>query len=178
MIDELTDILGGFVGLTFRLSGETESGLYVDRLPDISDDSLRQILPDDKGEAEAWADIEQRGIRRFYSMFLRELNLTHHVADTAEALCLLGKYREQLAAPLQMMLGAELMHERATSPRLNVYTTLDGRAKASEAEQELSRRAEDELSDAVRSIDVHSSGCFSSDGPRAAGLITFTTPTI
>lgn len=174
---QIINILKGYIGLSLMTSGETESGLYVDGLPDITEANVDLCTTESNAE-DAWDKIEARGIRRFYSMFVRELNKHHKVQDRAKIECLIQEHREGLAFALQYVLGAELMHTRTNSPRINAYTGL-ANDRVKELEGTFIDRAAEELEDAIASIDIHASNCFECENqPQAADLVTFIEPTI
>lgn len=174
---QIINILKGYIGLSLMTSGETESGLYVDGLPDITEANVDLCTTESNAE-DAWDKIETRGIRRFYSMFVRELNRTHKIHDRTKIECLIRENKEALAFALQYILGAELMHTRTNSPRINAYIGLAVN-RAKELEGTFVDRASEELEDAIAGIDIHASACFDCDDqPQAADIITFTEPII
>lgn len=174
---QIITILKGYIGLSLMTSGEVASGLYVDGLPDITEANVDLCTTANNAE-EAWNSIENRGIRRFYSMFVRELNKSHKVSDRTKIECLINEHKENLAFALQYVLGAELMHTRSSSSRVNAYTGL-GKERAKELEGIFVDRAAEELQDAIAGIDIHSSACFEcEEQPQAADFVTFIEPLI
>jgi hypothetical protein len=70
------------------------------------------------------------------------------------------------------------MYTRATSSRVNAYTTID-RKKAGEMREELYAAFLKELTMVVNSIDVHASTCFTcEDNLQPNDFITFREPII
>lgn len=156
------DCLKDYIGLSSRVDATAESGLYVDALPDIS-----LILTDkttEKGETveELWGQVEKRGILKFRTLFINELNRCHRIADVKVAECLICKNKELLATSLWYLLGAELLTENLGSPRINRHTTID-RDRNRDFRSELMSTFYHELAVAVEGIDIHSSSCIESE---------------
>lgn len=169
------DCLIGYIGLSSRIAtcpsqqreGEVGanmalSGLYVDTLPDISLELTEKTPEIDEEIIELWQLVEKRGILKFRTLFISEVNRCHHVTDVKLAECLICDNKELLATSLWYLLGAELLLENLGSPRINRYTTLD-RDKNKELRAELMDVFTHELSVAVAGIDVHNSSCIESD---------------
>jgi len=177
-LQETQSELANYVGLSSMMS-EAGSGLYCDQLPDITEEGVASLCPETKTLDKLWKDIEARGIRRFYSMIVREINNTHRVHDGAKIICLIKEYKEVLAFALQYTLGAEIMHERLNSSNINIYTNLDAHDRSRELEESFIQRANDELADAVASFDIHNSDCFACAGDvQPNDIVTFTETTI
>ncbi len=120
------DCLKGYIGLSAKLSVEVESGLYVEALPDIS--LLLSEGISEKGNdkvLEMWKDVEERALRKFRTLFIREINATFKISDIAVSDCLICKNKEVLATALWYFLGAELLTEGLGSSRINRFTTID-----------------------------------------------------
>lgn len=149
----------GYIGLSSRLGEESESGLYVDALPDISI-TLVEKLTDQVGETfeDLWSTIEKRGVLKFRTLFLNALNKCYKVKSMDTAECLIEENLGVMATSLWYLLGAELMFERASSARLNRYTTIE-KGKAKELRDAYMQIFHDELTAAVNSIDLYESDC-------------------
>lgn len=171
MIDELK----GYIGL---FSGDTppaESGLYIDALPDIFTQILEDIARGDEKTTDTWERIEERGILKFRTLFIAEVNKCHKISDISKCECLIISNKEVLATALWYLLGAEVMLTRRASSRINA-ATID-RGKSKELRSYFEDQFAKELSTAVASIDIHSSECFlEEDQPEPRQLITFETP--
>lgn len=171
MLDELK----GYIGL---LSGESvvaKSGLYIDALPDISLQIIEDITRADEDSTETWSRIEDRGILKFRTLFIAEVNKCHKVTNIELCECLIQSNKEILATALWYLLGAEVMLTRRASSRINM-ATID-RNKPKELRAYFEDQFSKELSTAVASIDIHQSECFPEDDtPEEKQLITFATP--
>lgn len=171
MLDELK----GYIGFLSNAPVEAESGLYVDALPDISLQQLEDITTDEKDGCETWSRIEDRGILKFRTLFIAEVNKCHKITDIKTCECLILSNKEILATALWYLLGAEVMLSRRASSRINV-TTID-RNKPKELRAYFEDQFQKELSTAVASIDIHASECFTEEEqPEPRQLITFTKP--
>lgn len=173
MLEELK----GYIGLFSNAPRPAESGLYVDALPDISLQLLEDITTDEENGCETWSRIEDRGILKFRTLFIAEVNKCHKVSDIKICECLILSNKEILATALWYLLGAEIMLERRASSRINV-ATID-RNKPKELRAYFEDQFAKELSTAVASIDIHGSECFpEEEHPEPRQLITFETPII
>lgn len=152
------DCLIGFIGLSGKGGEAAESGLYVDALPDISIAFIEKLVAENETAADLWQTIEKRAILKFRTLFVSEINRTHKISKIDVCECLICENKSLLATALWYLCGAELMYERATSNRLNAYTTID-RQKAKEMRDEFMKLFHEELSVAVAGIDIHSSEC-------------------
>lgn len=150
--------LYSYIGLSSKVS-EVDSGLYVDALPDISI-NLVDKLTDNEGEMveELWATIEKRGILKFRTLFIAEVNRCHHISKIDVCECLIEENVDILATSLWYLLGAELMYERISSARLNRFTTIE-KSKAKELRNSFMDLFTDELQTAVAGIDVNDNDC-------------------
>jgi len=173
MLEELK----GYVGLISHSSQVAPSGLYVDALPDISLQSIEDVVTDEEDVGEAWSRIENRALLKFRTLFIAEVNKCHKIADIKVCECLIVSNKEVLATALWYLLGAEVMLERRSSSRINI-STID-RAKPKELREYFEDQFQKELKTAVAGIDVHSSECFPEDDPpEPRQLISFETPVI
>lgn len=152
------ECLIGYIGLSSRVEAAAESGLYVDTLPDISLDIIDKTPEKDETVTELWAGVEKRGVLKFRTLFISEINRCHRITDVNVCECLICSNKELLATSLWYLLGAELLTENLGSPRINRSTTLD-RGKNKELRAELMDVFSHELSVAVAGIDIHSSDC-------------------
>lgn len=151
------------------------SGLYIDALPDISLQLLEDITTNEGNSGETWSRIEDRGILKFRTLFIAEVNKCHKITDIGISECLIKSNKEVLATALWYLLGAEVMLTRRASSRINM-ATID-RNKPKELREYFESQFQKELSTAVASIDIHSSECFPEDEqPEPRQLITFKTP--
>lgn len=172
MLDELK----GYIGL---LSGGAiaDSGLYIDALPDISLQIIEDIARANEDSNETWSRIEDRGILKFRTLFIAEINKCHKVTNIKICECLIQSNKEILATALWYLLGAEVMLTRRASSRINM-ATID-RNKPKELRAYFEDQFQKELSTAVASIDIHQSECFPEDvHPEPNQLITFATPVL
>jgi hypothetical protein len=169
------DCLNGYIGVSSKESTEAESGLYVDSLPDISLSSIEKLSDIDSADFnELWKSVEKRGILKFRTLFINEVNRCHRISKISICECLICSNKTLLATSIWYLLGAEIMFERANSSRLNKYTTID-RAKAKELRAEFMDLFHSELSVAVAGINIHESDCIEEQvGER--NLITTYTP--
>ncbi len=173
MLDELK----GYIGLLSGGSVEAESGLYIDALPDISLQVLEDITTNEQDGCETWSRIEDRGILKFRTLFIAEVNKCHKVHDIEVCECLIQSNKEILATALWYLLGAEVMLTRRASARINM-ATID-RNKPKELRAYFEDQFQKELTIAVNGIDIHASECFAEDDqPEAKQLITFATPVL
>ncbi len=173
MLDELK----GYIGLISSESVEAPSGLYIDALPDISLSLLEDISRTDEDETDTWSRIEWRGILKFRTLFITEVNKCHKVTDIRLCECLILSNKEILATALWYLLGAEVMLTRRASSRLNA-ATLD-RTKSKELRAYFEDQFAKELTTAVNGIDIHASECFGEEEhPEPHQLITYGTPRI
>ena len=173
MLDELK----GYVGLISNSSQVAPSGLYVDALPDISLQTIEDIVTDEDDCGEAWSRIEDRAILKFRTLFIAEVNKCHKITDIKICECLIISNKEVLATALWYLLGAEVMLTRRSSSRINV-ATID-RNKSKELRDYFESQFQKEFSTAVASIDIHSSECFpEEEPPEPRQLITFVEPVI
>lgn len=173
MLDELK----GYIGLTSNSSLEAESGLYIDALPDISLQMLEDITTNEEDSSETWSRIEDRGILKFRTLFIAEVNKCHKVSDIKICECLIVSNKEILATALWYLLGAEVMLTRRASSRINA-ATID-RNKPKELRAYFEDQFAKELSTAVAGIDIHASECFlEEEQPEPRELITFQTPVL
>lgn len=167
--------LKGYIGLLSGGSAQAPSGLYVDALPDITLSVLGDIARQGEDEVDTWSRVEERGILKFRTLFIAEVNKCHKVTDIKVCECLILSNKEILATALWYLLGAELMLTRRASSRINA-ATID-RNKPKELRAYLEDQFAKELSTAVNSIDIHASECFGEDEhPEPHQLITFGTP--
>lgn len=167
--------LKGYIGLLSGGSAQAPSGLYVDALPDITLSVLEDIARQGEDEVDTWSRIEDRGILKFRTLFIAEVNKCHKVTDIKVCECLILSNKEILATALWYLLGAELMLTRRASSRINA-ATID-RNKPKELRAYFEDQFAKELSTAVNSIDIHASECFGEDEhPEPHQLITFGTP--
>lgn len=153
MINELK----GYIGLSSKIA-IADSGLYVDALPDISVSFLEKLVNDEGSVTDLWAEIENRALVKFRTLFIRELNVCHRISNVKVCECIARESKELLATSLWYLLAAEVSYERATSSRMNTYTTID-RQKAKEMREHFLAEFENELKIAVNGIDIHSSAC-------------------
>jgi hypothetical protein len=163
------DELKGYIGLSSSVS-VAPSGLYVDALPDISVSFLEKLIKDESSVSELWAEIEHRALVKFRTLFIREVNRCHRLSDVAVSETLIVENKELLATSLWYLLASEVMYERATSSRMNTYTTID-RSKAKEMREHFLAEFENELKVAVNGIDIHSSA-----DVEQRDIVTFHTP--
>ena len=170
MLDELK----GYIGCLSNDPVKAPSGLYVDSLPDISVQVLEDIARGIEEANETWSRIEERGILKFRTLFIAEVNKCHKVSDISLCECLILSNKEVLATSLWYLLGAEVMLTRKASSRINA-ATID-RSKSKELRAYFEDQFEKELSTAVASIDIHASECFPDEQPEGRDLITFETP--
>lgn len=166
--------LKGYIGL-LSWAANAESGLYIDALPDISSSVLEDISRKYEDETDTWSRIEDRGILKFRTLFIAEVNKCHKVTDIQVCECLILSNKEILATALWYLLGAEVMLTRRASSRINA-ATID-RNKPKELREYFESQFQKELSTAVAGIDIHASECFGEDEhPEPHQLITFGTP--
>lgn len=171
MLEELK----GYIGLFSNAPVHAKSGLYVDALPDISLQLLEDITTDEENGCETWSRIEDRGLLKFRTLFIAEVNKCHKVSDIKACECLLVSNKEILATALWYLLGAEVMLTRKTSSRINA-ATID-RNKSKELRAYFEDQSAKELSTAVAGIDIHGSECFAEqEQPEPRELISFQTP--
>ena len=171
MLDELK----GYIGLVSNGSHEAGSGLYVDALPDISLQLFEDITTNEEDGCDTWSRIEDRGILKFRTLFIAEVNKCHKITDIKVCECLILSNKEVLATALWYLLGAEVMLSRRASSRINM-ATID-RNKPKELRAYFEDQFQKELSTAVASIDIHASECIPEDEhPEPRQLITFETP--
>lgn len=169
--------LKGYIGLLSGGSVEAESGLYIDALPDISLQLLEDITTNEADGCETWSRIEDRGILKFRTLFIAEVNKCHKVHDIKICECLIESNKEILATALWYLLGAEVMLTRRASSRINM-ATID-RNKPKELRQYFEDQFAKELTTAVNGIDIHASECFPEEQhPEPNQLITFATPVL
>lgn len=174
----MLDCLIGYIGLSFNVSGEVQSGLYADALPDISEAHITKLVDGEKDVNELWNEIERRAILRFRTMFIRQVNETHQINDPAKCDCLIENNKHLLATSLWYMIGDEIMNTRMRSSRMNTYTTID-KGKAREMRDDFRNLFERELEMAVNGINVHTSPCFDScNQPEPRDAMSFVTPII
>jgi hypothetical protein len=172
------DFLKGYIGLTSSQEQKAESGLYVDQLPDISAAFIEKIVQDEESKESLWDEIETRGLLKFRTLFIREVNKYHKVNNRAKCECLIQENKELLATAIWWLLGAEVLYTRQTASRMNSYTTLD-RSKAKEMREYFDAQFEKEIEIAVRGIDIHQSACFECETqPEIRDLITTAVPVI
>lgn len=150
--------LYGYIGFSSKLA-EVESGLYLDQLPDISLTLLDKLTGDADDDAVAlWTKIEDRGIKKFRTLFINAVNKCHKINKVDVCECLIESNFESFGIALWYLLGSELMFERINSTRLNKYTTID-KAKARELQAAFLETFQDELTVAVNSMDVNDNDC-------------------
>ena len=138
---------------------EVESGLYLDTLPDVTLNLLDKLTDsDDSDTSELWARIEDRGIKKFRTLFINAVNKCHKISNITIIDCIIESNYELLGIALWYLLGSELMFERINSSRLNRFTTID-KAKARELRDAFLEEFQDELTAAVNSIDVNDNDC-------------------
>lgn len=172
------DCLVGFIGLSSNVSGEVPSGLYADALPDISEASVAKLIDGEKELSALWGEIEKRVILKFRTLFIRQVNESHKISDRDKCECLICEHKDLLATALWYLFGEEIMNARATSSRMNTYTTID-RSKAKEMREQFHGEFERELEIAVNGIDVHASACFTcKNQPEYNDIMVFREPTI
>lgn len=171
MLDELK----GYIGCMSNAPVEAESGLYVDALPDISMSILEDITTNEESGCDTWSRIEDRGILKFRTLFIAEVNKCHKITDISACECLILSNKEVLATALWYLLGAEVMLTRRSSSRINA-ATID-RNKLKELRAYFEDQFQKELSTAVANIDVHASECFGeAEEPEPRQLITESLP--
>ena len=171
MLEELK----GYIGCLSSDPVKAPSGLYVDALPDISLPVLEDIARGIEETTETWERIEERGILKFSTLFIAEVNKCHKISDIKICECLIVSNKEILATSLWYLLGAEVMLTRKASSRINV-ATID-RNKSKELRTYFEDQFAKELSVAVAGIDIHNSECFPvDDPPEPRPLTTFETP--
>lgn len=168
MINELK----GYIGLSASIS-VADSGLYVDALPDISVSTLEKLINDESSVTELWAEIENRALVKFRTLFVREINQCFKLSNADVCSCLIVENKELLATSLWYLLASEVMYERATSSRMNTYTTID-RGKAKDMREHFLGEFDKELKSAVSGIDIHA--CI--DNVEDRDIVTFATPII
>lgn len=175
----MVDCLIGFIGLSVNVSGDAvPSGLYADALPDISEAYVTKLVTDETNVSKLWKEIEKRAALRFRTFFIREVNEFHKISNTDKCECLICEHKLLLATAFWYCIGEEIMNTRATSSRLNTYTTLD-RNKAKEMREGFHEAFIRELETAVRGINVHDSSCFSCENqPEINDIIVFREPVI
>ncbi len=169
--------LKGVIGLSVGVGVEASSGLYVDALPDISLPFGRNIT--DKGNDEVlkmWEDVENRALKKFRTLFIRQLNHCFKISDIAVSECLICNNKEILSTALWYFMGAELLTESLGSHRINRHTTID-RSRNKEMREELESVFMRELEVAVAGIDVAHSDCIEGKAEQR-DLIEFHTPII
>ena len=161
-----------------NVSGTVPSGLYCDALPDISESYLTKLVTDEADVKALFAEIENRAVLKFRTLFIRQINETHKVHNVDACSCLICENKELLATALWYLIGSEIMYTRANSSRLNTYTTID-KKKVNEMREELYAACVKELEIAVNSIDIHSSACFTcADNIQENDVISFHVPII
>ncbi|MCM1034936.1 MAG: hypothetical protein NC229_08480 [Bacteroides sp.] len=171
----MLNFLKGYIGLLSNGAIIAESGLYIDALPDISLQILEDITDNELDSGDTWSRIEDRGLLKFRTLFIAEVNKCHKITNIEICECLIESNREILATALLYLLGAEVMLTRRASSRINM-ATID-RNKPKELREYFEDQFAKELSTAVASIDIHSSECFSDDThPEQKQLITFELP--
>lgn len=171
MLDELK----GYIGLLSGGSIVADSGLYIDALPDISLQVLEDITTNEEDGHDTWSRIEDRGLLKFRTLFISEVNKCHKITDIKICECLIISNKEILATSLWYLLGAEVMLTRRASSRINM-ATID-RNKPKELREYFENQFQKELSTAVAGIDIHHSECFpDEEHPEPRQLITFATP--
>ena len=175
----MVDCLIGFIGLSVKVSGATvPSGLYADALPDISDAYVTKLVTDESDVSNLWKEIEKRAALKFRTFFIRAVNEFHSINSTDKCECLICEHRDLLATAFWYCIGEEIMNTRATSSRLNTYTTLD-RSKAKEMREDFHATFLHELETAVQGINVHESACFNCENqPAIKDVIVFREPII
>ena len=174
----MVDCLIGFIGLSVNASGEVPSGLYADALPDISESYVTKLVTDESSVSKLWEEIEKRAALKFRTFFIRQVNETHKISNPDKCECLICENKLLLATAFWHLIGEEIMNTRATSSRLNTYTTLD-RNKAKEMRDGFHDAFMRELETAVRGIDVHASSCFTCENqPEINDVIVFREPII
>ncbi|MBN2787422.1 MAG: hypothetical protein JXQ69_03765 [Paludibacteraceae bacterium] len=179
------DCLKGLIGVKAgEVTPEPVTGLYVTSLPDINLVEIGKIADSDQlpGEGQKdwtklWLDVENRGILKFRTLFLSEINRCFRISNITIAECLICENKELLAVSLWYLLGAELMFERINSNRINRYTTID-KSKAKELRADLMELFHSELSTAVAGIDINNSTCMEDSIIEERNLITTHTPVI
>lgn len=136
---------------------------------------LEDITTNEEDSSETWSRIEDRGILKFRTLFIAEINKCHKVSDIKICECLIVSNKEILATALWYLLGAEVMLTRRASSRINA-ATID-RNKPKELRAYFEEQFQKELSTAVAGIDIHASECFpEEEQPEPRQLITFETP--
>ena len=172
------DCLVGFIGLSSNVSGEVQSGLYADALPDISESSLTKLIDGETNVSDLWTEIEKRAILKFRTFFIRVVNEAHKISDRDKCECLICEHKDLLATALWYLIGEEIMNTRANSSRLNTYTTID-KSKAKEMRDEFHAQFMNELETAVHGINVHDSECFTCQSqPEYNDIVVFREPII
>ena len=168
----MLETLKGYIGL---LSSESKagSGLYIDALPDISLQVLEDITTNEESATETWERIEERGILKFRTFFIAEVNKCHKVSDIKVCECLITSNQEILATSLWYLLGAEVMLTRRASSRINM-ATID-RNKPKELREYFESQFQKELSTAVAGLDIHASECLQSKCIEHRNVSTFHT---
>ena len=179
----ILDCLKNYVGLS-REVAISESDLYVVTLPGISLHNITKIADrteqtdfDKKPDPTVvFSECEDRAIGTFRNAFIGAMSDCWHLADLDVAECLICEHKRRLATALQWFIGHELMVERASSDRLNRFTTID-RKKAEELRGEMFQRAEYELKNVAKGIDPNKSDCAEEPVP-CANIITKVLPII
>jgi len=172
------DCLIGYIGLSGSF-GIADSGLYVDGLPDISVTIAGKLTEKkeskDEDIVELWVEIEKRAILKFRTLFISEINRCFKLSNIDICECIICENRALLATSLWYLLGAEFMHERASSSRLNRFTTIE-KSKAKELRTELMELFHSELAVSVAGINIHSSDCIEGNNVECNRVISTHTP--
>lgn len=158
----MLDCLIGYIGLRSEV-GNADSGLYLDALPDINFVNTQKISDKDEKESQddVFEKVEKRAILKFRTLFISEFNNCHKLFDRAIIDCLICENKELLAESLWYLMGAEMMHERLFSNRINRFT-LD-RKKAKELKEEFLKYFYEQLHTAVLGIDLSASECLNGE---------------
>jgi hypothetical protein len=158
------EALKGYIGLSSKVGEATDSGLYVDTLPDISVYIADRIASEDASSfIETWEQIEDRGLKKFRTFFIAEVNRCYRLSKVDVCECLIEENKELLGVCLWYLLGAEFMYERTSSSRLNRFTTFD-RDKGERLQDDFMTIFDKELSTAVRGLDIENSECVETEG--------------
>lgn len=169
----IVECFTGFIGLLGCKSEAPGSGLYINSLPGVTLEMVNKIADSEQiTYLGVWKDIEQRGILRFRTSLMAQLNKCYQINERATVECIACEHKDLLATSLWLLLGSELMTERIYSDQINRYTTID-RAQAEELRAHFDVEYEKELALAVQGIDVEGSDCIDNetDCPQQNGII-------
>lgn len=172
---DILQCLTGFIGIMGCNSSEPASGLYINSLPGITLKMIDSIADEDQVTyLGVWTEVQRRGLLRFRTAFMAQLNKCYQINERDTVACLACEFKDLLATSLWYILGRELMDERIYSDRVNRYTTID-RLQAQELRDHYQICFEEELKAAVQGIDVEHSDCIldEKDCPQQNGDIHY-----